>query len=331
VSRESVIGIDIGGTSVTADLVTCDGELIASLSRKTGQGEEALGTVAALVADAAEAAASWDVRLWGIGVLAPGHVEERTGVVHFASNLGWTEVPLAATLRRIPRIAGVPLAVGHDVRWAGIAEGAFGAARGIRDYAVLSIGTGIAACLVVDGAVLSGASGSAGEVGHATAVPGGDVCACGRVGCLDAYASGAGLLRRYGALSGRTDLHSVADLLGLLDEDQHARTVWDEAIDALAVGLCTTIMTVDPALVSLVGGVSQAGDLLTGPLTERLAAELGWKPVPPLVVSPLQAIPGRAGAVMLGMRTGGGDRCADVWSTEDVAAWQGVRALDGAR
>ena len=330
-SRDSVIGIDIGGTSVTADIVTCDGELVASQSRRTGQGDEALGTVAALVADAAEAAASRDMRLQGIGVLTPGHVEERTGIVHFASNLGWTEVPLAAALRRIPRIEDVPLAVGHDVRWAGIAEGTFGAARGIRDYAVLSIGTGIAACLVVDGAVLSGASGSAGEVGHATAVPGGDVCACGRIGCLDAYASGAGLLRRYGALSGRTDLRSVADLLRLLAEDQHARTVWDEAIDALAVGLCTTIMTVDPAVVSLVGGVSQAGEMLTGPLTERLTAELGWKSVPPLVVSPLQAIPGRAGAVMLGMRTGGGDRYVAAWSTEDVAAWQGARALDGAR
>ncbi|MGP5056524.1 ROK family protein [Brachybacterium paraconglomeratum] len=330
-SRESVIGIDIGGTSVTADLVNCNGELIASLSRRTGQGEEALEAIAALVADAAEVAASWDVRLRGIGVLTPGHVEERTGVVHFASNLGWIEVPLATTLRRNPRIADVPLAVGHDVRWAGIAEGAFGAARGIRDYAVLSIGTGIAACLVVDGAVLSGASGSAGEIGHATAVPGGDFCACGRVGCLDAYASGAGLLRRYGALSGRTDLRSVADLLGLLAKDPHARTVWGEAIDALAVGLCTTIMTVDPALVSLVGGVSQAGGLLTGPLTERLTAELGWKSVPPLVVSPLRAIPGRAGAVMLGMRAGGDDRCVAAWSTEDVAAWQGARALDGAR
>src|SRR5699024_3665512 len=165
-----------------------------------------------------------------------------------------------------------------------------------------------AAGLLWDVAGLYGASGCAGEVGHATAVPGGDVCACGRIGCLDAYASGAGLLRRYGALSGRTDLRSVADLLRLLAEDQHARTVWDEAIDALAVGLCTTIMTVDPAVVSLVGGVSQAGEMLTGPLTERLTAELGWKSVPPLVVSPLQAIPGRAGAVMLGMRTGGGDR-----------------------
>lgn len=330
-SRDGVIGIDIGGTSVTADLVTCDGELIASQSRGTGHGDEALGAVAALVADAAEAAASWDVRLRGIGVLTPGHVEERTGIVHFASNLGWTEVPLAATLRRIPRIADVPLAVGHDVRWAGIAEGAFGAARGIRDYAVLSIGTGIAACLVVDGAVLSGASGSAGEVGHATAVPGGDVCTCGRVGCLDAYASGAGLLRRYSALSGRTDLRSVADLLRLLDEDQHARTVWYEAIDALAVGLCTTIMTVDPAVVSLVGGVSQAGDALTDPLTERLTAELGWKSVPPLVVSPLQAIPGRAGAVMLGMRTAGCERCVAAWSPVDVAAWQSARVLDEAR
>lgn len=330
-SRDGVIGIDIGGTSVSADLVTGDGELIASQSRRTGRGEEALRTVGALVAETAEAAALRGVSLRGIGVLTPGHVEERTGVVHFASNLAWTDVPLAAILRRTAGIEGVPLAVGHDVRWAGIAEGAFGAARGIRDYAVLSIGTGIAACLVVDGAVLSGAAGSAGEIGHATAVPGGDVCACGRIGCLDAYASGAGLLRRYGARGGRSDLRSVAELLRLLDRDEHARAVWEEAIDALATGLCTTVMTVDPAVVSLVGGVSQAGDALTAPLARRLTAELGWKAAPSLEVSPLQAMSGRAGAVLLGLRSGGYDEHPPAWSTEDVLSWQSIRLVDEAR
>lgn len=327
-SVESVVGVDIGGTSVTADLVTRDGDLIATFSRRTGHGDVAVETIRSLVAETAEAAATLESDLRGIGVITPGHVEEETGLVRFASNLGWNDMPLADTLRRIPGIADVPLAVGHDVRWAGIAEGAFGAARGVRDYAVLSIGTGIAACLVVDGAVLAGATGSAGEVGHATAVPGGDECACGRIGCLDAYASGAGLVRRYVNRSGRTDVESVAELLAVLGEDRHARAVWDEAIDALAAGLCTMIMTTDPAMVSLVGGVSQAGDALTSPLTGRLAAELGWKSVPKLVVSPLQAIPGRAGAVLLGMRSAGMSRDARSWSTESVASWAKAPVLE---
>lgn len=330
-SRGSVLGIDIGGTSITADLVTCDGDLLETRRRRTGRGDAALNTLEELIAEAADGAEARGSALRGIGVLSPGHVDEVSGRVHFASNLDWQDVPLSDVLGRSPRIAGAPLAVGHDVRWAGIADGAFGAARGVRDYVVLSIGTGIAACLVVDGAVLTGATGSAGEVGHATAVAGGDRCACGRVGCLDAYASGAGLLRRYAARSGRTDVESVADLIAVLDVDPDARAVWDEGIDALVTGLCTLIMTVDPAVVSLVGGVSQAGERLTAPLGERLAAEAGWKSVPQLLVSPLQAIPGRAGAVLLGMRSAGLEEHGLTWSTDAVAAWQRSSPADGAR
>ncbi|MGP5304748.1 ROK family protein [Brachybacterium alimentarium] len=327
----AVLGVDIGGTSVTADLVTCDGVSLEARRRPTGHGDAALDTLASLLVECAGMAATHGVQLQGIGVLSPGHVEEVSGVVHFASNLGWREVSLAAALRRIPEIAEVPLTVGHDVRWAGIAEGTFGAARDARDYAVLSIGTGIAACLVAGGAVLSGATGSAGEVGHATVVAGGDLCACGRRGCLDAYASGAGLLRRYAARSGRTDVGSVAELVAARDHDHDARVVWDEGIDALAAGLCTLIMTIDPAVISLVGGVSRAGVALTQQLGERLSAEAGWKSVPPLVVSPLHAMSGRAGAVLLGMQSAGCEKHAATWSAQDVSAWERSPHAEGAR
>ena len=119
----AVLGVDIGGTSVTADLVTCDGVSLEARRRPTGHGDAALDTLASLLVECAGMAATHGVQLQGIGVLSPGHVEEVSGVVHFASNLGWREVPLAAALRRIPEIAEVPLTVGHDVRWAGIAEG----------------------------------------------------------------------------------------------------------------------------------------------------------------------------------------------------------------
>ena len=319
---DAVLGIDIGGTSITADVVSLDGTLLHSSRCPTGSGDTALNRLMKLAEDAVDAATSLDVALCGIGVLTPGHVDEEKGIVRFASNLDWNELDLTQHLRSIPALAPLPSAVGHDVRWAGIAEGVFGAARGSRDYAVLSIGTGIAACIVVDGQVLSGTTGSAGEIGHATVVPGGEQCACGRIGCLDAYASGAALLRRYRAQGGSPIIGSAEHLLAAREHDAVARTVWDEAIDALAAGLTTLVMTTDPAMITLVGGVSQAGDALTSPLRRRLAGSLQWKKMPSVMASPLQALSGRAGAVLRGLHRAGREGCAQGWSADTVEAWK---------
>lgn len=169
--------------------------------------------------------------------------------------------------------------------------------------------------------MLSGAAGSAGEFGHATVFPGGDLCACGRTGCVDTYASGAALLRRYRALGGARELHDVIELLATLSEDPVAAQVWDEGLEALARGLCTLTLTMDPGTIVFAGGISGAGEALTGPLRCLLEEQLLWKAAPELAISPLGASTGRAGAVLLALTAAERRHRAQAWDAETVGAW----------
>lgn len=316
----AVIGVDIGGTSVSVDLVDLDGRSLFTASRPTGWGQEALESVLAQLTAAQDAARALGTEVLGVGMLSPGHVDDERGVVRFASNLGWRDLDLREQVTAAMSCSA-PVALGHDVRWAGIAEGELGAAEGLDDYALVSIGTGIAACLVSGGQVLTGATGSAGEFGHATVIHGGDQCGCGRIGCVDTYFSGAALLRRYRALGGRADLDDVATLLTALSEDPVARQVWDEGLEALARGLCTLTFTVDPGTIVFAGGLSGAGEALTGPLHSLLEAKLLWKSAPELVISPLGDSTGRAGAVLLALSAGKQRHWAQTWDAQTVHRW----------
>lgn len=319
----AVIGIDIGGTSISVDLVDLTGRSLFTATRPTWQGRDALAGVLAQLAAAQEVARGLCTEVLGVGVLSPGHVDEDAGVVRFASNLDWHDLDLCA---RIAEAMGetAPALLGQDVRWAGIAEGVLGAAAGLADYALVSIGTGIAACLVSGGHVLTGAAGSAGEFGHATVVPGGDLCACGRTGCVDTYASGAALLRRYRALGGEQELSDVAELLTTLPEDAVAAQVWDEGLEALARGLCTLTLTMDPGTIVFAGGLSGAGEALTAPLRSLLEEQLLWKTAPDLAISPLGGSTGRAGAVLLALTAADQRHRAQAWDTTTVDAWAGA-------
>lgn len=316
----AVIGMDIGGTTISVDLVDLAGHSLFTASRPTGRGQEALASVLSQFAVAQDAARSAGTEVLGVGMLSPGHVDDARGVVRFASNLEWRDVHLREQVTAAMD-STAPVSVGHDVRWAGIAEGVLGAAVGLADYALVSIGTGIAACLVSGGNVLAGAAGSAGEFGHATVVPGGDRCACGRIGCVDTYASGAALLRRYRALGGERDLCDAATLLSVLAEDPVAAQVWDDGLDALACGLCTLTLTLDPGTIVFAGGLSGAGADLTGPLHTRLAAQLLWKSAPELVISPLGNSTGRAGAVLLALTAAEQRHRALAWDARTVSRW----------
>ena len=320
IGEGAVIGIDVGGTSITVDLVELTGRSLFTATRPTLRGADALAGVLSQLAAAREAARDLGTSVLGVGVLSPGHVDEGGGVVRFASNLEWRELDLQARIRAATG-STVPVLLGHDVRWAGIAEGALGAAAGLEDYALVSIGTGIAACLVSGGHVLSGAAGSAGEFGHATVFPGGDLCACGRTGCVDTYASGAALLRRYRALGGAQELEDVVELLAALSEDPVAAQVWDEGLEALARGLCTLTLTMDPGTIVFAGGVSGAGEALTAPLRCLLEEQLLWKAAPELAISPLGASTGRAGAVLLALTAAERRHRAQAWDAETVGAW----------
>lgn len=246
----------------------------------------------AQVLDLAEAAAR-DAD--AVGVVIPGVVDEATGVGVWSENLGWRDVGFGDLLRA--RL-DVPVALGHDVRAWGAAEQRWGAGRDRSDVAVVVVGTGISAALVVDGRPLV-ARGFAGEFGHLR-VAGDEPCACGGTGCLEAVASAAGIVRAYNAATGRSVTGAVDVAEGALRGEAVAAQIWATAMDRLADGLAALTTVVAPQVIVLGGGLALAGDrLLFAPLRSRLTERLRYSPVPELLPAHFKGSGGLVGAALL--------------------------------
>ena len=176
-----------------------------------------------------------------LGVAVPGIIDEQRGVAVMAANLGWRETPVSALLSEA---TGLPVALGHDVRAACVAEWQLGAARGSDDALLVALGTGIGAGVVSDGRLLVG-GGYAGQLGHVVVDPGGARCTCGQYGCLATLASATAVVRRYAERAAATstpgDL-TARDVARLARTgDLAAAAVWAEAVAALADALATAV------------------------------------------------------------------------------------------
>ncbi|WP_152188758.1 ROK family protein [Georgenia satyanarayanai] len=322
--HEAVVAVDIGGTTTKSALVGVDGRILATDVRATEHGEAAQRAVSAATATQASRARTLGARVVGAGVVSPGIIDEASGVVRYASNLGWRGVSLRDLLTTV---LDAPVGVGHDARSAGIAEGVFGAVRGQASYVHVSIGTGIAASLVVAGRAVSGHEGGAGELGHTPVHPGGEPCPCGQRGCLEVYASGAGLARRYEQRTGTA--RTAAQVAARLEEDRAAGEVWSEGARALALGLATCTQLLDPQTIVIAGGLAQAGDLLLAPVRAGLAELLRWREAPTLVVTTLGTDAARLGAALVAMQAAGlADRAA-AWDLGATGVPAGAGAAGG--
>jgi len=288
-----VVAIDVGGTALKGSLVSVTGETVATRTLLT-PAEGIIDAVLSLIAELMDDAGAHARRVIAAGVVTPGMVDEVAGVVTYASNLNWRNVQLLVELQSK---LSIPVAVGHDVRAAGLAESRLGAAKGIEDFTLIPIGTGMAAALVSATGPIRGALGAAGEIGHIPIVQGGELCTCGQRGCLEVYVSGAGVARRYAARSGRK--LSSREIVARLGTDPDADTVWDDATRALAQGLATVTLLLDPGVIVLGGGFSQAGSVLLDPVTRYLREALVWRDAPEVVLSSLGGDAGRIGAALL--------------------------------
>lgn len=269
------IGIDVGGTTTRAGLVDSRGRVISFVARPTLAGEE--GVVTGTVAAVDELIGRASVRLGQvecIGVGIPGVVDPSSGIVRNAVNLGLDDrlIHLGAILSaRFQR----PLTVHNDVNVA-----ALGAARelGLDEELVgrrggivyLGIGTGIAAAWVLDGAVWTGSTGAAGEIGHISIDPNGPLCECGQRGCIEAVSSGGAVARRW-----PTDTGSPLEHLMTSARAGHvgALEVWDSVIGGLASAVSIVVASIDPDAVVLGGGLASHGvdivPAVSGVLRER--------------------------------------------------------------
>ncbi|MDP9798157.1 glucokinase [Catenuloplanes nepalensis] len=300
VSSPVVVAMDIGGTGMKCGVVAVDGPVLHTERHDTlaSRGPDA---VAASICDIAEELAA-KARGAGqtpvaAGVAIPGVVDEVRGIAVFAANLGFRDVPLRDL---VSSRLGIPAALGHDMRAAGLAEARLGAGHGSDDVIFVGIGTGIAAAHVRGGHTNSGAHGAAGELGHIVVRPGGPACACGQRGCLETIASAASVARRYLALTGSRISAAEVVTRAVAGEDA-AGEIWRETVAALADGLLTAQALLDTEVFVIGGGLGEAGEALLGPLRERLAARVTFHRLPRLVKASLGDTAGLRGAALLGL------------------------------
>jgi len=270
------LGIDIGGTKTAAAIIgpgtaPTKPDVIGYTEVPTParDGAEAVIAAAADVARTAIAASPYPPDRCGIGTA--GTVDPAGVVTHATDALpGWLGIDLTA---RFTAALGIPVTVLNDVHAMGLGEARHGAAAGDRLTLIVSIGTGIGGALVHEGRVITGASGSAGVLGHLTvAAPWRRRCGCGRWNHLEAYASGPAIETRYAELAG-----SPARLpeIGARARagDQVASTVITTAADLLGSALVQVVTVVDPDSVVLTGGVARLGDLLGTPVATIISTQ----------------------------------------------------------
>lgn len=295
-------GIDIGGTSIKWMIVDEAGSILTDGNEPTNR-----QSVAAQVGAIGQRLAHSHPGLVGCGLICPGLVDEGSGTIVYAANLELQGVQLA---RAVEEATGVPAALMHDGRAAGLAEGLLGAGRGASSFLMMPIGTGISVALMLGDNLWSGATFSAGEVGHAPVFPGGESCRCGSCGCLEVYASAKGIARRYAQATGNDiGAKAVEDGIG---SDPVATEVWGTAVRALALSLTHMTLTVDVERIIIGGGLSHAGEHLLAPLRREFASMLTFRDAPQIVRASLGGSGGRWGAAILAAQVGG-STCYEGW------------------
>ena len=278
-----VIGLDLGGTNSVFGIVDSRGEIKATTAIKT-QGYDKVedyvdAAVEALKVIIDQVGGLGTIKAMGIG--APNG-NFYTGTIEFAPNLSWGRtgiVPLADMFSK--RLENTPVGLTNDANAAAIGEMTYGVARGMKNFIVLTLGTGVGSGIVVNGQMVYGSDGFAGELGHMIVRPHeGRVCGCGRKGCLEAYCSATGVARSAREFLKESDEPSLlrdinADDITALDVsiaagkgDALANRVYDFTGKLLGEA-CANFMTFSsPAAFIFFGGLTKAGDLLMKPLVE---------------------------------------------------------------
>ncbi|MFC8261979.1 ROK family protein [Streptomyces sp. NPDC057291] len=296
-----VIALDVGGTGMKAALVGADGTLLHEARRATGRERGPDAVVESILAFAAELRAHGEEQFGesaaAAGVAVPGIVDAENGIAVYASNLGWRDVPMRDKLGE--RLGGVPVALGHDVRTGGLAEGRIGAGKGADRFLFVPLGTGIAGAIGIAGSIEAGAHGYAGEIGHIVVRPDGPDCGCGQRGCLETLASASAVSRAWAAASGDPEADAADCAKAVESGDPAAVRVWQNAVDALAAGLVTALTLLDPRTLIIGGGLAEAGETLFVPLRAAVQERVTFQKLPHIVPAALGDTAGCLGAGLL--------------------------------
>ena len=308
-------GIDVGGTKIAGGVVTEDGTILEELRVESPATDpEAIE----------EAIAGLVLELRGrhpiatVGVGAAGYVDRDRATVLFAPNLAWRNEPLKS---EIEKRVDLPVVIENDANAAAWGEFTFGAGHDADDLLLVTVGTGVGGGLVLDGEVYRGANGVGAEIGHMRVVPNGILCGCGKHGCFEQYASGSALVRETralamsGAMIAQGILKRAGGQLGEItgpliteaaqDGDAGALQQLAELGRWLGEGIASLTEILDPEVVVVGGGVSEADHLLLEPTRAAFAGQLvgrGFRPIPEIRKARLGNHAGMIGAADLSRR-----------------------------
>jgi glucokinase len=275
-------GVDVGGTKILAGVVDADGTILEQL-RITSPAADASAITYEIIGLVADLAGRHKIEAVGVG--AAGYIDRNRSTVMFAPNIAWRDVNLKAP---IEAACGLPVVIENDANAAAWGEFAFGAASDVESSLMVTVGTGVGGGIVSDGALQRGAYGIGAEIGHLRVVPGGLPCGCGNHGCLESYASGSALVRiaREAAAAGHAPglveraEGSIEAINGPLVTaaaeagDLAAQAAFAELGHWLGEGIASLVAVLDPAMIVLGGGVSEAGPLLLDPVRAAFQAQL---------------------------------------------------------
>jgi glucokinase len=281
---EVTLGIDVGGTNTAFGFVDVNGNCIAESSIQTKAYNSAADLFARLHPEVEKSYTSVSDKyiLKGIGVGAPNANYYR-GTVENPPNLKWGVVNVVEILKQY---YDVPVAITNDANASAIGEMLFGAARGMKDFIVITLGTGLGSGIVVDGKLVYGSDGFAGEIGHTVYDPNGRQCGCGRKGCLETYASATGIKRTVMELLANSnedsalrnisynDLESKMIFTSALAGDRLAKMAFDITGKILGLKLADAVAITSPEAIILFGGLALAGNMIIDPTKKSMEENL---------------------------------------------------------
>jgi glucokinase len=284
-TKEIAIGIDIGGTNTVFGFIDKRGKCLAEGSVRTAEFLEFHDFIKALWESIEKVAATIKTKIdiKGIGIGAPNG-NFYNGTIEFAPNLSWKGIiPVAKEFKKLSRL---PVVLTNDANAAAMGEMMYGGAKRLKDFIVITLGTGLGSGIVVNGNVLYGHDGFAGEIGHVIVTPNGRKCGCGRRGCLETYASATGIKRTVLKLlseSGEDSMlngHTIKSLSAkMIDEaafkgDPIAIEAFDYTGKVLGEALANSIAYTSPKAIFLFGGLAQAGKLIFKPTKKHMEKSL---------------------------------------------------------
>lgn len=271
------VGIDIGGTNVEIGILNAQGDILGKESIKTESKKGAEDTFNRIWNKTKELAEKLKIKVEGIeaiGLGIPGPVVNNS-VVKIAANFSWNNDFPAKDL--MEKVTGKPVKVGNDVKVIALGETLFGAGKGYKNSITIPIGTGIAAGIIIDGKILEGAGGAAGEFGHVVVNKEGYKCGCGLTGCLETYCSATGIVREgrrrleldknnalYEVIVGDLEKLEAKHIFDLAKKgDKFSSEIVDFFCEKLAEGVGMLLNIINPEIIIFTGGVARAGEIIT--------------------------------------------------------------------